>query len=146
MKPLLVIGLVHVLGPFQPEHRQIGEEDPVQKAGVVHADPGHQTEGEPEALSERIRSRRQSADEEDAGKDQDAEQFRQKDVFRAVAHVQPLMRLEVFLQNVRGIVVDARRAVLPLAAEIHEKDRREEARENERLDQNDPQVHVPSSC
>ena len=32
VKPFLVIGLVHVLGSFNPEHPEIGEQNPVQKA------------------------------------------------------------------------------------------------------------------
>ena len=35
VEPLLMVGLVHMLGPLKPKQGQIGEQDPVEKAGVV---------------------------------------------------------------------------------------------------------------
>ena len=78
MKPFLMIGFVHVLRALQPEHGQVGEQHPVQEEGVVHADPRHQAEGQPESLPEVRGTRQQRASQQDGGEEQQAEAFGQE--------------------------------------------------------------------
>ena len=120
MEPFLMIGLVHVLCPFQPEHRQIGEQYPVEETGVADADPQHQAESQQESLSECFCSRSKGAGRKDSRKDQNTEAFCQEHIFRSAAHVDLFVCPEVRLLYVRRVIVDACRAVFSAAPVIRE--------------------------
>ena len=137
-----MVGLVHVLRALQPEHRQVGEQHPVQEAGVVNADPCHQAEGQPEALPEGVRSRNPRAHQQDAGKEQHAKALGQQHILGSIAHVHPLVGLEVCLLDVRRVVVYARGAVFPVAAIIGKDDHRKDRRKGRHFGQNDPGIHA----
>ena len=130
-----------MLRPLQPEHGEIGKEHPVQKAGVIDPDPGHQAEGEPEALPKAFRPGDQRAGQQDRGKDQDAEALCQQHVFRAVRNVDALVCFEIFLLDIRRIVVDAHGAVFSVSAIIGKDDGRKHRCERKHLQQNDPPNH-----
>ena len=145
VKPLLVIGLVHMLGAFQPKHRKIGKQHPIKETGVIDADPHHQAKSKPKALPEGFCSGSQCTDQQDSGKEKHAEAFGEQYLFGTIAYIDLFMRLEVFLLYVGRIVVDARRTVLPAAAVCGKKNGCEDRRKDDHFDQDDPDTHIQTS-
>ena len=81
VKPLLMIGFVHMLCALQPEHRKIGKQHPIKETGVIDADPCHQAKGKQKALPEGFRPGNKCAGQQDTCKKQHAEAFGQDHIF-----------------------------------------------------------------
>lgn len=107
MKPLLGICFVHVLGARQAEHPQPGEQHPIQKEGVPGQHHHEQACGEEKSLPKALRSRDDGPGGQDGGKQQQRGGFDQNGALAGGRCLDAGVGLEVFLLDLRRIVVDA---------------------------------------
>ncbi|MCR4760466.1 MAG: hypothetical protein K5705_09405, partial [Oscillospiraceae bacterium] len=56
MKPLLMIGLIHMFRAGQTKALQIRKQHPINKKGIICSDPSHHSEREKESLHESLRT------------------------------------------------------------------------------------------